>query len=160
MKVGSVLQELHRGEVALYYELLQLSQRYAAEHEVHHVARDLSQWSREHVAHIAGVADTYGQDLAAEISDPRASKHAQHMSGSESVGVNNPSGLPLLWDLQSVYMASGGVSVQWVMLSQAAQALNKPDLLATVETCHPGTVRQMGWAKAQIKQLSAQILLS
>lgn len=160
MKIGPVLSALHRSETALYHELVQLSERYITEHEVHYVSKDLAQWSRDHVAKIAVIATKYEQQLASEIADPKASKHAMPEEHGASFGVDNPSGLALLWDLRSLYMASGGVSVRWVMLSQAAQALNETDLLATVEACQPGTTRQMTWAKAQIKQLTAQILVS
>lgn len=160
MKFGAVLEELHRSESALYAELLQLSQRYLAEHEVHYVARDLSQWSRDHVVRLAEVAVDYGQTLDSEISDPRASKHAREESHRAAFGVDNPSGLALLWDLRSIYMAAGGVSMQWTMLSQGAQAAHKSDLLTVIETCQSQTMRQMSWAQAQIKSLSARIVVS
>lgn len=57
-------------------------------------------------------------------------------------------------------MATGSLSAQWLMLSQAAQALHKPDLPTLVGDCKPRTQQQMRWANAQIKQLSAQILVS
>ncbi|MDN6759218.1 MAG: hypothetical protein L0L76_11530 [Yaniella sp.] len=160
MKVGLVLKELHQSETALYYQLLQLSQRHIAEHEVHHVSRDIAQWSREHVAKIADTATSYGEKLEPVIADRRASKHASVEHHDAALGQHNPSGLPLLWDLQGMYMTTSGISAQWLMLSQAAQALQKSDLLTLVGDCKPRTQQQMRWANAQIKQLSAQILVS
>lgn len=160
MKVGLVLQELHSSETALYYQLLQLSQRHEAEYEVHHVSRDVAQWSREHVAQIADTASGYGQELEPIIADRRASKHATREDDGASLDQQYPSGLPLLWDLQGIYMATSGISAQWLMLSQAAQALQKSDLLTLVGDCKPRTQQQMRWANAQIKQLATQILVS
>lgn len=61
MKVGLVLKELHQSETALFYQLLRLSQRHTAEHEVHHVSRDIAQWSREHVAKLLTLPAAMGK---------------------------------------------------------------------------------------------------
>lgn len=160
MKIGPVLAAVHRSEMDLYHDLLRLSQRYLTEPEVHHVAKDVAAWSRDHIAKLAKIAADYGQDLAPDVSDVRESKHAEHSSHSALDGLNNPAGLQLLWDLRNIHMAASGVAMQWTMLSQGAQALHHNELLAVVNECQPQTQRQQTWAKAQIKQLSPQMLSS
>ncbi|GAA4106518.1 hypothetical protein [Enteractinococcus coprophilus] len=160
MKIGPVLVSIHRSEMNLYHDLLQLSARYVTEPEVHHVAKDLAQWSRNHIAKLAEIATDYGEALQAETSDARASKHAEQHTHSESLGIDNPSGLALLWDLRTIHMTASGIAVQWTMLSQGAKALQQSDLLSVVTQCQPETQRQQTWAQAQIKQLSPQVLSS
>lgn len=160
MKLGPVLATVHQSEKDLYHDLLQLSQRYLTEHEIHHVAQDIAQWSRNHVLKIAEVAGDYGQSLDSEVSDVRIFKHAQDRSHDESLGIDNPAGLALLWDLRSIHMAASGISMQWTMLSQGAQALHQFNLLAVVNECQSETQRQQTWAKAEIKQRSPQVLAS
>lgn len=160
MKLVPILAAVHQSETDLYHDLLQLSQRYMTEPEVHHVAKDVAEWSRSHVAKIAQIAADYGQDLPSEVSDARASKHADQSVHDETLGLDNPAGLDLLWDLRSIHMAASGIAMQWTMLSQGAQALRHNELLAIVNECQPQTQRQQTWAKAQIKQLSPQMLSS
>lgn len=61
---------------------------------------------------IADTASGYGEELEPVISDQRASKHASVEHHDAALGQHNPSGLPLLWDLQGIYMATGGISAQ------------------------------------------------
>lgn len=148
MTIATLLTELHRNESSLVRELLELSDRHRGVHEVHHVARDISRWSIEHVRLLAEVAADHGEDL-----DPQAPT-------LEASPAPDTSGMQLLSDLRSVYMNAAGISVQWVMLGQAAQALHLSDLQATIGRCHPDTLRQMRWAATSLKQQSTQILVS
>lgn len=160
MKIGPVLAALHRSEIDLYHELVELSQRYPAEHEVHHVARDIAQWSQDHVKQIAEIAGDYDQQLEPVGSDVKTLKRADDQTYDASFGIDKPAGLALLWDLRSIHMAASGIAMQWTMLSQGAQALHQDDLLNVVNQCQAETQRQQTWAKAQIKQLSPQVLSS
>ncbi|MEU8347941.1 hypothetical protein AB0C74_40140 [Spirillospora sp. NPDC048832] len=69
-------------------------------------------------------------------------------------------GLLLLRDLRRVHVQAAGVSIDWEMIAQAAQGGRDTDLLQLVERCHPDTLRQMRWANAHLKQVSAQVLAS
>jgi hypothetical protein len=53
-----------------------------------------------------------------------------------------------------------GVSLDWEILAQTAQAMQDRELLATAERCHPQTLRQMRWANAKLKESSAQIMVT
>lgn len=148
MKIAMLLTELHRHEHDLVRELLELSDRHRAIHEIHHVARDLARWSAEHVEVLAEVGPDHGAEL-----DARAPTDATSRDSASS-------SMELLSDLRSAYMNAAGISVQWVMLGQAADALHLDDLQSAVSRCHPGTLRQMRWAATSLKQQSTQILVS
>lgn len=148
MKIGMLLTEIHRNESALVRELLELADRHRAIHEVHHVARDLARWSVGHVEQLAEVAPAHGEELSA------------HAPADVSASAPASSSMDMLSDLRSVYMNAAGISVQWVMLGQAAQALQLDDVLSMIDRCHPGTLRQMRWAATSLKQQSTQILVS
>lgn len=160
MKIGTVLAAVHESEATLYQDLLALSQRYANEHEIHHVAKDVAQWSRNHIKDIAAIATDYGQVLDSDVPDVRTFKHAAKQSHNATPGIDKPAGLGLLWELRDIHMSASGISMQWTMLSQAAQALRKSGLSEMVKKCQAETDRQVTWAKAQIKQLSAQTLVN
>ena len=114
MKIGTVLAAVHQSEVDLYHDLLQLSQRYVTEHEVHHVAKDVAH-GPENICQDCCLAADYGKTLESNVSDVRASKQAEQSGQDASLGLNNPAGLALLWDLRSIHMAASGIAVQWTM---------------------------------------------
>jgi len=156
MKIGLVLEELHRSENDLAHELLQAADRHKVDHEIYHVGRDLAVWSQRHVREIAEIAERYGQQpkgestLAAKVVD----------KGSELMGRAKFPGLLLLRDLRGLYLKAAGVSTDWEMLAQAAQGIKHTDLLEVCQRCHPETVRQMRWANGKLKESSTQVLVS
>ncbi|NKQ53951.1 hypothetical protein HFP15_13775 [Amycolatopsis sp. K13G38] len=147
MKLGLALRELHRSELALVRELLAVSERHRAEHEVHHIARDLAAWSREHVRVLAATARDYGLDL-------------EHEAPEEVSGHGTGTPVRLLGDLRRLHLDAAGVSLDWELLAQGAQALKDTRLLGLAQLCHPETLRQMKWANAMLKNLAPQILAS
>jgi len=66
--------------------------------------------------------------------------------------------LLLLADLRRVHRVAAGVSLDWELLAQAAQATKDGELLAVTARCHLQTLRQMRWANAMLKELSPQVL--
>lgn len=160
MKIGLVLHELHRSENDLAHKLLQVSERHKADHEIHHLARDLSVWSQRHVREIAASGKNYGQDLDPEPRTEDGIGEKLREKGSELVGRRSPAALLLLLDLREVYTMASGVSTDWEMLAQAAQGIKHHDLLDVTRRCHPETLRQMRWANAMLKENSTQILVS
>jgi hypothetical protein len=57
----------------------------------------------------------------------------------------------------------GGVSLDWEILAQPAQAARATkdrELLALAQRCLPQTLRQARWASAKLKETSAQVLVS
>ncbi|GAB6939102.1 hypothetical protein ACQP60_11955 [Isoptericola variabilis] len=176
MRIGTALRDLERSERGLARGLEHLAARHPAEHEVFHVGRDVASWSRVHAVDVAAAARRYedapegdgpgeglgrelGAALGGALDDPLGDATA-----AEAV-VGDPADVPtdalqLLRDLRQVAMHAYGVSTEWEMVAQAAQAVRDPDLLALCQRCHPGTLRQLRWANATIKVLSAQALTS
>jgi hypothetical protein len=159
-KVGAAIKELHRAENELARELLRLSDRHKADHEVFYGARDLARWSQEHVRRLAAAGRDHEVDL-----DPEPSGHADLTSmvrqkGSELMGRRQAPGLLLLDDLRKIHTRTAGVSLDWEVLAQTAQAIKSQDLLTTASECHPQTLRQLRWSNALVKQLAPQALAS
>lgn len=154
------LRELHRAENDLAHELLQMSSRHAAEHAVFHVARDLATWSQQHVPLIAEAAREFGEDLDPQPQgEPRLADKALRRT-SELLGRTSDAGVLLLRDLRELYLSASGVSVDWELLAQGAQAARRRELLELAERCHPDTLRQARWANAMLKESASQVLLS
>ncbi|GAB5009948.1 hypothetical protein MAHJHV63_55300 [Mycobacterium avium subsp. hominissuis] len=55
---------------------------------------------------------------------------------------------------------AAGVSLDWELLAQGAQAAKDAELLGLASRCHPVTLRQMRWANAMLKELSPQVLMN
>ena len=159
-KIGMAIEELHRSETELAIELLQISARHNSDHEVFHLGRDLSQWSVEHVGELARAGRDYGLDLDEEVDEPSTVAGALREKAAELVGRRPEPGVLLLGDLRRVYRMASGVSLDWEVLGQAAQATRARDLLALTQRCHPQTLRQARWANAMLKEAAAQVLVS
>lgn len=160
MKLAPVLHELHHSEVRLGRQLLLVSERHAVDHEIHHVARDIAEWSRQHLRRLAEVAGDYGLDLdpAPRLeSGPAARVRAK---GSELIGRMHAPELLLLEDLRSVYVDASGVQMDWLLIAQAAQGVRHMRLLEVADECQPETNRQAKWAEGQLKSHATQILVS
>jgi hypothetical protein len=160
VKIDLALEELHHSENDLAAQLLAVSDRHKADHEVFHVARDLAVWSQGHVRRIAAIGPKYGLDLDPEpAGDPTLlQKVRQEMA--DRLGRRSAPALLLLRDLRSVYIDAQGVSVDWELIAQAAQGVRDTELLELASSCHPDTLRQAKWANAQIKEKTPQILAS
>jgi hypothetical protein len=159
-KIGMAIRELHRSESSLVGDLLRMSDRHKADHEIYHLARDLARWSKEHVAELARVGRDYGLDLDHDASNEPGLLATVERKTSELLGRRPEPGLLLLADLRHLYTSASGVSLDWEVLAQAAQATKDRELLALAKRCHPQTLRQARWANAKLKESSAQILVS
>lgn len=160
MRIGLALRELHRSENDLAHELLQISDRHKADHEIFHVARDLAVWSQDHVREIARIAADYGEDLDGQPKGESTLAGRLLDKGSDLVRSRSVPELLLLRDLREVYLKASGVSVDWELLAQAAQGIKHRDLLAVAERCHPETLRQARWANGKLKESATQALVS
>jgi hypothetical protein len=147
VKLGYVLGELHRAEKLLEADLRRTADRHRAEHEVHHVARDLATWSAAHARDIAGAGRAHGVTFDVLAPDPRPAAHPDP-------------GLALLADLRRLHHRAAEVSLDWELLAQGAQAAKDTALLDLATRCHPQTLRQLKWTNATLKALSPQILTS
>lgn len=159
-KIALAIEELHRAENDLAGELLQVSDRNKQEHEVFYLGRDLARWSQEHVRRLAEVGRDHGLDLDGDPQDDHSILAALRQKGAELLGRHHDPALLMLHDLRSIHRRAAGVSLDWEVLAQSAQALKDRELLGIAQDCHPQTLRQMRWANAKIKESSAQVMVT
>jgi hypothetical protein len=160
MKLNLALRELHRSEKSLAHDLLKVSDRHKVEHEVHHVARDLAVWSRRHVHQLAVAGREFGLHLDDDPPTRSGPLAPIRTTLSELTGHRPEPGLLLLADLRRLHRKAAGVSLDWELLAQGAQAVKNTELLELAERCHPETLRQLKWTNAMLKTLSPQVLAS
>jgi len=159
MKLDRVLRELHRAERSLARDLQRTAELHRTEHEVHHVALDLACWSRDHVREIAHAGRDHGLRLDEDVSTGGALSQVRKVLG-ELTGRRPEPGLLLLADLRRLHRKAAGVSLDWELLAQGAQAVKDTDLLDLASRCHAQTLRQLKWTNAMLKGLSPQVLAS
>jgi hypothetical protein len=159
VKLGLIIEELHRSEVDLAEELLHLAQRHRTDHEIFHTGQDVARWSCEHVAELARAGRTFGLELGDEVDGGGVLRTVRE-KGAELLGRHHDAGLVLLADLRRVFRKASGVSLDWEILAQSAQAAKDRDLLALAQSCHPQTLRQARWLNTMLKESSAQVLVA
>jgi hypothetical protein len=157
-KVALAIRELHGSENDLAEHLLQMSDRHKVDHEIFYVARDLARWSREHVRELARIGRDYDLELDPDADDVPTLLAKMRQKGSEIVGRHHAADLLLLADFRKVHRMAAGVSLDWEILAQTAQALKDRELLALSQRCHPQTLRQLRWSNASLKENAAQIM--
>jgi hypothetical protein len=160
VKLDLALRELHRAEKSLAADLLKVADRHKADHEIYHVARDLARWSQQHVHELAEIGPHYGLNLKDDPEQDSGLLATVRHKASELVGRRPEPGLLLLADLRHLHRVAAGVSLDWELLGQGAQAAKDAELLALTKRCHPQSLRQMRWANAMLKVLSPQVLAS
>jgi hypothetical protein len=160
MKLGLIIEELHRSETDLAEELLHLADRHRTEHEIFHVGRDVAAWSCEHVGELARAGKPFGLHLDDEIDAGSGVLSALRQKSADLLGRHHDAGLILLADLRRAFRKASGVSLDWEILAQSAQAAKDRDLLALAQRCHPQTLRQARWLNAMLKESSAQVLVT
>lgn len=159
-KVGAAIEELHRVESHLHEALLGLADRHKADHEVFHVARDLARWSAEHLGELARLGAHYDLDLDPEPRHRSDLLARVVQKGSELAGRHHEPALLLLADLRHLHRVAAGCSLDWEVLAQTAQATQDLDLLDLCQDAHPQTLRQLRWANAKVKEISAQAMVT
>ena len=159
-KIGSAIEELHRAENNLAAKFFKLSDRHKADHEIYYGARDLAHWSQEHVRRLARLGGDHGVQLNPEPENESDILALLRQKGSELMGRREAPGLLLLRDLRELHRETAGVSLDWEVLAQTAQALKDPAALTVASQCHPQTLRQLRWSNAMVKQLSPQVMAS
>lgn len=154
------LTHVHRAENQTHQHLLRMAETHLAEHEIHHVALDIADWSGENVRLLSDAAQDNGIDLDEEPEAPnRLAQKARAMTSALS-GRRAETGILLLHDLRELYLRASDSSIHWEMLAQIAQAKRNVELLGLAERCHPQTLRQIRWANTMLKTQTPQILAS
>lgn len=158
--IQDVLADLYEGERHLASELLRVGDRHEAEHDVFHIARDLSDWSSDHGRRLADAAKANGQDLSTGRPRPTSLSGDRWWTSQHLLGRHSNPGLVLLHDLQAIYLAASYNSLLWEILAQGAQALSIGGLLELSTSCHPETLRQIRWANTKLKESAPQVISS
>jgi hypothetical protein len=159
-KVGPAIAELHRAENELAALLLRASDRHKADHDIFYLGRDLARWSQQHVRKLAEHGRSYGVQLDPDADDDVTLMATIRQKGAELLGGHHDPALLLLKDLRDIHRTAAGVSLDWEILAQTAQALKDDELLDLSRQCHPQTLRQLRWANASLKTNAAQIMVT
>jgi hypothetical protein len=159
MKLKLAIRELHRSERKLAHQLTVMAARHHSDQDICHLARDMARWSQNHVSELARHGRPYGLCLSA---DPRTGAITGFLQSRVSAMLRHrpEPGLALLADLRRIHRLSAGVSLDWELLAQGAQAAKDSELLSLTSRCHPETLRHMRWANAMLKELSPQVLMN
>jgi hypothetical protein len=159
MKIGLAIKELHRSETSLARALVTAAERHHVEHEFHHVATDLAAWSADHIRDLATAGRRYGVRVSQKMPHTELLAPLRE-TFSVLTGRTSAPGMLLLADLRRLHRMAAGVSLDWELLAQGAQAVKDGDLVELTERCHPETLRQLKWTNAMLKVLSPQVLAS
>lgn len=156
-KFAWAIIELHRSEGHLAHDLRAVAARHHRDQDITHLAADLAGWCDDHVAALADHGRRYRLRLSAT---PRryALRSAIEQQLDGALRRRPEPALLLLADLRRIHRVAAGVSLDWELLAQGAQAAKNTDLLTLTQQCHPQSLRQMRWANAMVKELSPQAL--
>ncbi len=159
MKIKLALRELHRSERKLAHRLDVIAARHRSDQDIYLLAHDLAGWSQSHLKDLAEQGRDYGLRLSPQ---PRtaAVTGALQTRISGMLRHRPEPGLLLLADLRRVHRLAAGVSLDWELLGQVAQAAKDQKLLDLTSRCHPETLRQMRWSNTMLKELSPQVLMN
>ncbi|ABK74124.1 hypothetical protein [Mycolicibacterium smegmatis] len=156
-KLALPIVQLHRSERHLAHALRAIAARHHSDQDICHLARDLAGWCDEHVELLARHGRRYHVRLPAGPRRIHARRWIQEKL-SDALNTRPEPALLLLADLRRVHRIAAGVSLDWELLAQGAQATRDDQLLALTQQCHPQSLRQMRWANAMLKELSPQAL--
>ncbi len=159
MKLDLAIRELHRSERELAHELYTLAARHKTDQEVFHVGRDIAEWSTDHIRRLAQAGQRYGLELDSEPRTEPITAPLQERLAT-MLGRRPEPALLLLRDLRHAHKVAAGVSLDWELLAQGAQAAKDIELLELAERCHPENLRQLRWTNSMLKILSPQALTS
>lgn len=161
MKLGAAIERAAASEHELVSLLYEIGERHKADHDVFHVTKTLARMEADNLAALAPHAERYGTSIdGGEAPGEPGPVHKAVEKGAELVGRRPEPSLLLLRDLRAVYLGASGVSIDWVMLAQGAQAAQDTDLLAAVTECHEQTLRTVKWATTRIKTAAPQALVA
>ena len=157
MKLALAIAELQRSETQLAHHLRVVAARHHSDAGVFYLASDLALWSDSHVRTLRKHRARYGVAPANRRRHLAATAPLQRRLSQLLRRRPEPS-LLLLADLRHIHRMAAGVSLDWELLAQGAQAAKDDALLTMTSHRHPQTLRQMRWANAMLKELSPQTL--
>jgi len=139
---------LQSGEQQLAEAFTVLAQRHGEDLEVRDMSRILASWSRQHAQALSALAQRFGATPSREPEALRRTLFAGVRTGP----------LGLMRDLQDTWLLGQQVSLNWLVLSQAARALRDADFQATCERLSGETKRQLDWLQARVNDAAPELL--
>ncbi|HEY6747805.1 MAG TPA: hypothetical protein VI357_19070 [Mycobacteriales bacterium] len=159
MKLDTAIEDVQDAEAGFAKRLRAVAERHAAEHDLYHMGHTLARQCAEHLERLAPFADRYGASARSDdvAESPGLLETVRRKSG-ELLGRSESSGLLLLKDLRSLYLAAQEVEIAWVILIQAAKAVRDRELLDAASSCHQEAETRGKWLRTRIKEASPQVL--
>jgi hypothetical protein len=150
MKVAKYLGSTRRSEQLLAEAFLRVATKHEQEADIRDVGRLLAAWSREHIEHLSLLGERYGEDE----NEPAT------LMGRNLITCTSENGDALLRDLESLWLLTQSVKINWLILHQTAQALGDTQFEGLSAGCCKAAERQVKWIETQIKNAAAQALLA
>ncbi|MFE6257438.1 hypothetical protein [Agromyces sp. NPDC057865] len=151
MKLPVYLTLLAESETTLAESYDRIADAHGDEPDVHFLCVTLA---RQCEAHREQLDDVIARLGAAPADDEPERLHA------EGVGEPRTGPLGLLRDLQDLYLLASLADITWMMVEQAAQALQDEGLLRVVGACEHEIEVQLRWLKTRMKQAAPQALIA
>jgi hypothetical protein len=148
---------------ALAHDLNTLGERHKADHDVYHLTGVLLRIAHTNLERLAPHAERYG---VAIDTDDGPDHHAPTLAGkarektAELIGRRPEPSLVLIHDLRTLHMLYAEASINYVIISQAAQAAADTELLDAISACHAQTLRGMKWTVTRLKTAAPHALTS
>jgi hypothetical protein len=161
MKIDLALARVADSEASLADELVAVGARHAADQDLFWVTRTLARMEQGHLDSLARHGRRYGVGLDRDdggLPGPIEAVRKVVEKGSELIAHRPEPALLLLSDLRKLYLGASGVSIDWTMLAQGAQAVRDTALLSVVTECHGQTLRTVNWCTYRIKTAAPQVL--
>jgi hypothetical protein len=159
-KVGALLRRLHDAETDLAGEYRKIGERHAADHDVYHLAHTFADQCEAHAQRLEPIAELYETELPDEDGPGLWGDvlEAVRRKSSELLGRQPETGVLLLRDLRTLFLAAEECSITWVIAGQAAQAARDQELVDVVTECRTETEIQVKWLTTRIKLAAPQAL--
>lgn len=149
MHVGNYVGLVHGSEQALVEALRQVAEHHGDEPDVKETCLLLAGWSSRHLVRLTPLVKKYGEQKNPE---PKAMEQALFHGPRRG-------SLALVRDLHDLWLLANEVSLCWIVLEQAAQALRDDELEQVCQACSKDTKRQIAFFLSRIKQAAPQALV-
>lgn len=149
MHLGNYLGLVHHSEQQLADAFETIAQHHGDEPDIYQNCLLLSSWSQQHVQRLKPLIDRYSEKKNEEPERLTKTLFEEPRTGS----------LALLRDLHDLWLLANEVYLCWIVLLQAARALQDEELETVCQQFNDETQRQISWLMTRIKHASPQTLV-
>ncbi len=149
MHVGHYLGLVQSSEDHLARALTTVADHHGDEPDIYDTCLLLASWSRHHRAMLVPLITRYEDQTSDEPARLTRALFDAPRAGS----------LALVRDLHDLWLLASEVSLCWVILTQAGQALRDAEMLTAIEVMSAETTRQRTWLQSRIAQAAPQALV-